>query len=48
MGEAHAAGLSVAAWTVNDPDRLEALVAMGVDTVITDDVPMAVSALGGP
>jgi glycerophosphoryl diester phosphodiesterase len=48
VGEAHAAGLTVAAWTVDDPDGLDALVATGVDTVITDDVPMAVSALRGP
>ncbi len=44
--EAHSAGLSVAAWTVNDADGLAALEAVGVDTVITDDVPLALSALG--
>ncbi len=48
VGAAHAAGLTVAAWTVDDRDGLDALVAAGVDTVITDDVPMAVSALRGP
>ncbi|HEX4883837.1 MAG TPA: glycerophosphodiester phosphodiesterase [Casimicrobiaceae bacterium] len=35
---AHAAGLAVATWTVNDPARARALVAMGVDTIITDAV----------
>ncbi|MCC7217023.1 MAG: glycerophosphodiester phosphodiesterase [Burkholderiales bacterium] len=35
---AHASGLAVAAWTVNDPDRAERLVEWGVDTVITDAV----------
>lgn len=34
---AHAAGLAVVAWTVNDPDRLRALAAMGIDGVISDD-----------
>jgi glycerophosphoryl diester phosphodiesterase len=33
---AHSAGLAVNAWTVNAPDDLQAMVALGVDTVITD------------
>jgi glycerophosphoryl diester phosphodiesterase len=32
----HAAGLRVAAWTVNDPDQARALAAAGVECVITD------------
>lgn len=36
--EAHAAGLRVAAWTVNDVKRAADLAAWGVDTVITDAV----------
>ncbi len=36
--EAHAAGLRVAAWTVNDAERAAELAAWGVDTVITDAV----------
>jgi glycerophosphoryl diester phosphodiesterase len=44
--EAHRAGLSVATWTVNAPDRLEEVRAAGVDTVITDDVARAVTTLG--
>ncbi|MCO5169147.1 MAG: glycerophosphodiester phosphodiesterase [Planctomycetes bacterium] len=33
---ARARGVSVHTWTVNDPARLEALVALGVDAIITD------------
>jgi glycerophosphoryl diester phosphodiesterase len=47
VAEAHAAGLSVAAWTVNDRAQLASLASLGVDTVITDDVALAVSALRG-
>ena len=36
--EAHAAGLRVAAWTVNDAERAAQLSSWGVDTVITDAV----------
>ncbi len=32
----HAAGKPVFVWTVNDPERARALVAMGVDALITD------------
>jgi glycerophosphoryl diester phosphodiesterase len=43
--EAHRAGLSVAAWTVNDRSRLEGARDAGVDTVITDDVALALATL---
>ena len=33
---AHAMGLAVNVWTVNAPEDLRAMVAAGVDTVITD------------
>ncbi|WP_419926141.1 glycerophosphodiester phosphodiesterase [Candidatus Poriferisocius sp.] len=33
---AHAAGLEVNVWTVNDPDQITQLAAMGADAVITD------------
>jgi hypothetical protein len=33
----------VAVWTVNRPDDLTAMVACGVDTIITDDVPLALA-----
>jgi len=41
VATAHAAGLSVAAWTVADEGTLAAVLVAGVDTVITDDVAMA-------
>lgn len=34
--EAHLRGLSVIAWTVNDPQSMEDLLAWGVDTIMTD------------
>ena len=34
--EAHAAGLHVSLWTVNDPTHLEKFHAWGVDSIITD------------
>ncbi len=40
---ARAAGLAVAAWTVNDPDDVDRMADLGVDTVITDRVDLAVS-----
>ena len=46
LAEAHGAGLAVATWTVNDRPQLDLVAALGVDTVITDDVPMVLSALG--
>ena len=46
VADAHLAGLSLAAWTVNDRAQVEALSDLGVDTVITDDVSLALSALG--
>ena len=44
---AHQSGLAVAAWTVNDPDWLAAARVLDVDTVITDEVALARSVLGG-
>jgi glycerophosphoryl diester phosphodiesterase len=46
VDEAHRAGLTVAAWTVNDRPQLEAVARAGADTVITDDVTFARSVLG--
>jgi len=43
--EAHDAGLSVAVWTLNDRDRIGAMQGLGVDTVITDDVATALTAV---
>jgi glycerophosphoryl diester phosphodiesterase len=39
VAAAHAAGLAVRAWTVNAPQRARALADLGVDAIITDDVP---------
>ncbi len=40
---AHAAGLAVNAWTVNAVEDLRAMVAMGVDAVITDQLGAALA-----
>ena len=46
---AHAMGLAVNVWTVNAPEDLRAMVALGVDTVITDRLGDALAAAGaGP
>jgi glycerophosphoryl diester phosphodiesterase len=44
---AHAAGLAVNVWTVNAPEDLHAMVALGVDAVITDRLMAAVAIAGG-
>jgi glycerophosphoryl diester phosphodiesterase len=44
---AHAAGLRVVAWTVNDPMMAGRLAAAGIDALCTDDVPRTRSAIGG-
>jgi glycerophosphoryl diester phosphodiesterase len=33
---AHAAGLEVNVWTVNDPERMRELIDIGIDAIITD------------
>jgi glycerophosphoryl diester phosphodiesterase len=47
VAAAHDVGLAVAAWTVADADTLAAVLAAGVDTVITDDVAVARRAVDG-
>lgn len=44
---AHAAGVAVNVWTVDDPDRMIELAAMGVDSIITNVPDVAREALGG-
>jgi glycerophosphoryl diester phosphodiesterase len=48
VAAAHAAGLAVNTWTVDDPDRIALLVSWGVDAVVTNDVPVAREAVGRP
>lgn len=43
--KAHRAGVSVAVWTVNDRALLETVSRAGVDTVITDEVPLVLQVL---
>jgi glycerophosphoryl diester phosphodiesterase len=43
VAQAHAAGLTVNAWTVNAVHDLEAFVGMGVDAVITDTLTTALA-----
>ena len=42
----HSRGLTVHAWTVDDPDRVRAMAAAGVDAVITNVPDVALAALG--
>lgn len=37
VAQAHAAGLAVRPWTVDEPEHVRALAAMGVDAIITND-----------
>ncbi|HZQ27899.1 MAG TPA: glycerophosphodiester phosphodiesterase [Acidimicrobiales bacterium] len=45
--DAHALGVALVAWTVDDPERLRELASWGVDAVITNDVEGAQRALRG-
>ena len=47
IAAAHARGVEVHVWTVNDPVRMRELVARGVDGVVTDRTDLAVAALAG-
>ena len=43
---AHAAGMRVNTWTVDDPDRIRQLAALGVDAIVTNVPDVALAALG--
>ena len=45
IAAAHRRGVEVHVWTVNDPDRMRELVAMGVDGIVTDRADLAIAAL---
>ena len=47
VAQAHDLGLEVNVWTVNSPEDLAAMVALGVDAVITDRVVPALEAARG-
>jgi glycerophosphoryl diester phosphodiesterase len=36
VAAAHALGLEVHVWTINAPDEMERLLALGVDAIMTD------------
>jgi glycerophosphoryl diester phosphodiesterase len=36
LGQAHALGISVSVWTVNEPSDIEAMLELGVDAIISD------------
>lgn len=46
LGRCREAGLAVNTWTVDDPDRVAALAALGVDGVVTNVPDVALRALG--
>lgn len=48
VAAAHAAGLRVNVWTVDDPDAMRTLVAAGVDGICTNDPALALRTLGRP
>ena len=45
LAEAHALGIEVHVWTVNDPTQMRDLAKMGVDGIITDYPNVAIEAL---
>lgn len=47
VAAAHAAGVAVTTWTVDDPDRMRWLAGCGVDAIITNAPDVAVAALRG-
>jgi glycerophosphoryl diester phosphodiesterase len=48
VAAAHRAGAPVLAWTVDEPERMRALVRAGVDGIVSDDPAVAVATLRRP
>lgn len=46
IAAAHRHGVEVHVWTVNDPEEMRRLVAMGVDGIVTDRADVALEVLG--
>lgn len=46
IADFHTHGMTVAAWTVDDPARMQELIAMGVDGIITNKPDVALAVLG--
>ncbi len=46
VAAAHAAGLAVNTWTVDDPSVIAELAGWGTDGIVTNDIPTALAALG--
>ena len=46
VAQAHAAGLEVHVWTIDDPEEMRRLAALNVDAVMTDVPSLALEALG--
>jgi glycerophosphoryl diester phosphodiesterase len=46
VAEAHAAGVRVGTWTVDDPDEIRVFLDMGVDAVASNNPAMALAVLG--
>lgn len=45
IDDAHAAGMEVHVWTVNDKDNIENFINLGVDNIITDEVELSLDIL---
>ena len=44
VSAAHARGIPVHAWTINEREEIERLLALGVDGIVTDEVELALVA----
>lgn len=48
VDRAHEMGLAVVTWTVDGPEHLRAVLAAGVDAIVSDDVPGALAVISPP